>query len=89
MAGAHQSIINRHAAIRQLPLTFQKPIPLSYFTGMKKPYLLYYIAAALFVIAAVLSFINGGVPRGSIALVLALGMVLAGYRSQKRNKILD
>jgi len=56
---------------------------------MKKPYLLYYIAAALFVIAAVLSFINGGVPRGSIALVLALGMVLAGYRSQKRNKILD
>jgi hypothetical protein len=56
---------------------------------MKKWYLLYYVAAALFVIAAVLGFINGAVQRGSVALVLALGMVLAGYRYQRRNKILD
>jgi hypothetical protein len=56
---------------------------------MKNAYVLYYVAAALFVIAAVLSFINNALPRGSIALVLALGMVLAGYRSQRRNKILD
>ena len=64
-------------------------ISLPYFTGMKKGYLLYYLAAVLFVIAAVLSFINGAAARGSIALVLALGMVLAGFRYQKRNKILD
>jgi hypothetical protein len=64
-------------------------MPVSYFTGMKKAYLLYYLAAALFVIAAVLSFVNNAAQRGSVALVLALGMVLAGYRIQKRNKILD
>lgn len=56
---------------------------------MKNSYVLYYVAAVLFVVAAILSFINDGVQRGSIALVLALGMVLAGYRAQKRNKILD
>lgn len=56
---------------------------------MKKGYLLYYVAAALFVIAAVLSFLNDAMQRGSVALVLALGMVLAGYRYQRRNKILD
>lgn len=49
----------------------------------------YYAAAVLFVIAAVLSFMNNAVQRGSVVLVLALGMVLAGYRFQKRNKILD
>lgn len=64
-------------------------MPVSYFTVMKNGHVLYYTAAALFVIAAVLSFINGAVQRGSVALVLALGMVLAGYRYQKRNKILD
>lgn len=51
--------------------------------------MLYYIVAALFVLAAVLSFVNNAVQRGSVALVLALGMTLAGYRYQKRNKILD
>ncbi|HUQ96966.1 MAG TPA: hypothetical protein VM010_04820 [Chitinophagaceae bacterium] len=56
---------------------------------MKNAYLLYYAAAALFVIAAILSFVNNGSQRGSVALVLALGMTLAGYRYQKRNKILD
>jgi hypothetical protein len=56
---------------------------------MKNGHVLYYIAAVLFVIAALLSFVNGAVPRGSIALVLALVMVLGGYRYQKRNKILD
>jgi hypothetical protein len=50
---------------------------------MKNAYVLYYVAAALFVMAAVLSFINNAMPRGSIALVLA------GYRSQWRNKVLD
>ena len=56
---------------------------------MKNVYVLYYIAAALFVIAGILSFVNNAVQRGSVALVLALGMVLAGYRYQKRNKIID
>jgi hypothetical protein len=56
---------------------------------MKKGHVLYYAAAALFVIAAILSFVNDAASRGSIALVLALGMVLAGYRYQRRNKILD
>ena len=56
---------------------------------MKKVYLLYYLAAALFVIAAVVSFYGDRSQRGGVALVLALGMVLAGYRYQKRNKILD
>lgn len=56
---------------------------------MKKGYVLYYVAAVLFVVASILSFVNGATARGSIALVLALGMVLAGYRSQKRDKILD
>ena len=56
---------------------------------MKKAHVLYYLAAVLFVIAAVLSFINGASQRGGVALVLALGMVLAGYRYQRRNKILD
>jgi hypothetical protein len=56
---------------------------------MKKGYVLYYLAAALFVIASIISFVKGATARGSIALVLALGMVLAGYRYQKRDKILD
>lgn len=56
---------------------------------MKKGYMLYYFAAVLFVIASILSFVKGATARGSIALVLALGMVLAGYRYQKRDKILD
>jgi hypothetical protein len=56
---------------------------------MKNAYVLYYIVAALFLLAAVLSFVSNAVQRGSVALVLALGMVLAGYRYQKRNKILD
>ena len=56
---------------------------------MKKAYVLYYLSALLFLIAAILSFINNAVQRGSVALVLGLVMVLAGYRAQKRNKILD
>jgi hypothetical protein len=61
----------------------------AYFTVMKKAYLLYYLSAVLFVIAAIISFMNNGAQRGSVSLVLALGMTLAGYRFQKRNKILD
>ena len=56
---------------------------------MKNAYVLYYIAAALFALAGVLSFMHNAGQRGSVALVLALGMVLAGYRYKKRNKILD
>lgn len=56
---------------------------------MKNAHVLYYVAAALFVVAAILSFTKGATPRGSISLVFALGMVLAGYRYQRRNKILD
>jgi hypothetical protein len=56
---------------------------------MKNLYVLYYIAAVLFLIAAITSFMANAVQRGSVALVLALGMVLAGYRYQRRNKILD
>ena len=51
--------------------------------------MLYYLAAALFVVASILSFVKGATARGGIALVLALGMVMAGYRFQKRDKILD
>jgi hypothetical protein len=64
-------------------------MPIAYFTAMKNRYVLYYIVAALFVVAAILSFVKGAAQRGSVALVLALGMVLAGYRYQRRNKILD
>jgi len=56
---------------------------------MKKAYLFYYIAAAVVVLAAVFSFVPSPVQRGSIALVLVLGMSLAGYHFQKRGKILD
>lgn len=61
----------------------------AYIEEMKNTYVLYYIAAVLFLIAGILSFVNGGAQRGGIALVLALVMVMAGYRYQKRNKILD
>lgn len=56
---------------------------------MKNKYVLYYVAAFLFLLAALLSFVNHATQRGSVAMVMALVMVLAGYRNQKRNRILD
>ena len=56
---------------------------------MKNAHVLYYIAAALFLVAGIISIVNGAAQRGGVALVLALGMMLAGYRYKKRNKILD
>jgi len=89
MAGAHRHAVAGYAAVCSLPLSHYKVRIVLYFTTMKKAYLFYYIAAALFVLAAVYSFVQNAVQRGSVALVLALGMALAGYRFQKRGNILD
>jgi hypothetical protein len=89
MAGTYRQPAGRHTAVCHVSLTFLKAHIPSYFKGMKNRYVLYYIAAALFLLAGILSFVANAVQRGSVALVLALGMVLAGYRYQRRNKILD
>ncbi|HEX2607884.1 MAG TPA: hypothetical protein VHK91_10915 [Flavisolibacter sp.] len=54
---------------------------------MKSTYLLYFVAAVLFAIAAVLSLINASYFRAGIGVVGSISFILAGihYRRQYRN----
>jgi hypothetical protein len=54
----------------------------------KKTYILYFVAAALFAIAAVLSFISYQNLRGCLALAGFLAMFLSGINYRKKSKII-
>ncbi len=55
---------------------------------MKKNYLLVFVAAFLFAIASIISFIEGSVARGVISLIGVICFVLSGihYRRSERKK---
>lgn len=55
---------------------------------MKKNHTLVFIAAALFAVASLFSFMEGSTPRGIIGLIGAISFLLAGihYKRSSRNK---
>jgi hypothetical protein len=55
---------------------------------MKKDYILYFAAAFLFAVAAILSFINQSNYRGTIALIFFLVMLLTAINRRKKSKII-
>jgi len=55
---------------------------------MKKVYILYFVAAFLFAVAAILSFINQSNYRGTIAIIFFLVMLLTGINQRKKSKII-
>jgi len=55
---------------------------------MKKDYILYFIAAFLFAVAAILSFINQSNYRGTFALIFFLVMLLTGINRRKKSRII-
>jgi thiamine transporter ThiT len=50
----------------------------------RQNYVLAFIAAVLFAIASILSFINGSTSRGAIAAIGAIAFVLAGLEWRRR-----
>jgi hypothetical protein len=55
---------------------------------MKKTYILYFIAAFLFAVVAIISFVNHANLRGCIALAGFLAMLLSGINYHKKSKII-
>ncbi len=55
---------------------------------MKKTYILYFVAAFLCAVAAVISFTNHHNLRGSIALAGFLATLLSGINYRKKSKII-
>jgi len=53
---------------------------------MKKDYILYFVAAFLFAVAAILSFINQSNYRGTIALIFFLVMLLTGINQERSRR---
>jgi len=55
---------------------------------MKRNYILAFVAAALFAIACIISFIGGSPSRGAISLIGAISFLLSGihYRRRSRNE---
>jgi len=53
---------------------------------MKKNYVLAFTAGGLFLVAAVLNYVNGGSARGSICLIAALAFFLGGYHWRRRGR---
>jgi len=53
---------------------------------MKKNHLLAYVAATLFAIAAVISFIEGVTYRGIISVIGTISFVLAGIHYQRSSR---
>lgn len=55
---------------------------------MKRNYIFSFVAAALFTIASVLSFINGSYFRGVVGFIAAIAFLLSGihYRRSNQNK---
>jgi hypothetical protein len=53
---------------------------------MKRTDILYFVAATLFAIAAVLSFVNGSVSRGVIGIIGTISFVLSGIHWRRKNK---
>jgi hypothetical protein len=53
---------------------------------MKRNYILSFIAAFLFALAAVLSFINGSVFRGVIGTIGAISFLLSGLHWRRKGR---
>jgi hypothetical protein len=53
---------------------------------MKRSYILSFVAAGLFAVAAVLNFINGSSFRGVIGCIGAISFLLAGIHWRRTNK---
>jgi hypothetical protein len=52
---------------------------------MKNTHVLYYVAAGLFAIAGIISFINGSLFRGFIGVIGAISFTLSGIHWKRRN----
>lgn len=53
---------------------------------MKKNYILSFVASGLFLVGAVINFINGISARGVICLIGAVSFALAGYHWHRKGR---